>query len=73
MNKKIVLFLLILILCTSSLTLIKPVSSSEYIAKNTSENIWAEKASMEQARSDVAVAVVDGKIYAIGGLVLNTR
>jgi N-acetylneuraminic acid mutarotase len=71
MNKKIVLFLLILILCTSSLALIKPVSSSEYIAKNTSENTWAEKASMQQTRSDMGVAVVDGKIYAIGGLVLK--
>jgi hypothetical protein len=36
----------------------------------TKENTWVEKAPMPTARSDLGVAVVNGKIYAIGGTVL---
>jgi N-acetylneuraminic acid mutarotase len=71
MNNKILLILFLLSLTASSLILIKPVSSSEDDAKNAVENTWAEKAPMQQARADLGVAVVNGKIYAIGGLVLK--
>ena len=64
------LLLLILILTASSLTIINPASSSENEIKNPVENTWSEKAPMHQARADLGVAVVNGKIYAIGGIVL---
>jgi hypothetical protein len=58
--------LLVLFFLTSSLLIVdKPVS-----AASTVENSWVELAPMHQARADLGVAVVDGKIYAIGGKVL---
>jgi hypothetical protein len=35
------------------------------------ENTWIQKSPMQQARADLGVAVVNGKIYSIGGLVLK--
>ena len=40
------------------------------VANTVTQNSWAESAPMHQARADLGVAVVDGKIYAIGGQVL---
>jgi hypothetical protein len=71
MNNKILLILFLLILTVSSLMSIEPVLSSEDVVKNAVENTWAEKAPMQQARADLGVAVVNGKIFAIGGLVLK--
>jgi hypothetical protein len=52
-------------LISSLIIAAKPVS-----AASTVENSWVELAPMHQARADLGVAVVDGKIYAIGGRVL---
>ena len=59
--------LLILLLAVSCLITMKPVFSFSSAAENT----WAEKAPMHQARADLGVVVVNGKIYAIGGLILK--
>jgi type II secretory pathway pseudopilin PulG len=66
MNKS-VMPLIILILLASSLMAVKPASSLKDRAEKLVENTWTEKAPMHQARADLGVAVVNGKIYAIGG------
>jgi hypothetical protein len=55
--------MLILFLTASCLVMAKPASASEEIEDNS----WAPKAPMHVARSGLGVAVVNGKIYAIGG------
>ena len=62
MNKKATLFVFFL-LVSSNLIVAKPVSSSI----GTVENTWETKAPMHQARTELGVAEVEGRIYAIGG------
>jgi parallel beta-helix repeat protein len=54
---------------TSALILILSVSLSTFYIPliNAAENSWATKAPMQVERSRLGVAVVNGKIYAIGG------
>jgi hypothetical protein len=63
MGKSVVLLFVLIFLIASCVIVAKPVSSSA----NTAEDTWVEKASMPTARGGLGVAVVDGKIYVIGG------
>jgi N-acetylneuraminic acid mutarotase len=63
MGKSAVLLLVLVFLAASCLMVVNPVSSSAGVV----EDSWASKAPMHQARFGLGVAVVDGKIYAIGG------
>ena len=59
--------LLILVFLTSSLIIMdKPVSAASEVG-----NLSKQKAPMHQARSNLGVAAVSGKIYAIGGNTLS--
>jgi N-acetylneuraminic acid mutarotase len=60
MGKAASLLLVLLFLTASSLTVFKPVSA-------VTEDSWQQLASMPTPRSMLGVAVVNGKIYAIGG------
>jgi len=55
--------LLALVFLTASCLAVKPAFSSATVAEDT----WVAKAPMHQARAGLGVAVVNGKIYAIGG------
>ena len=59
---KSVALALVLVLLATSFVFMPPVSGS-------TEDTWATKASMSQARFGLGVGVVNGKIYAIGGRV----
>ena len=63
MRKAIALLVAIAFLTASVMALAQPASSST----GGTENTWVPKAPMPQARAGLGVAVVDGKIYAIGG------
>jgi N-acetylneuraminic acid mutarotase len=63
MGKSITLLLILIFLSASCGIVAKPAFSST----DTAENTWAIKAPMQVARAGLGVAVVNGKIYAIGG------
>jgi N-acetylneuraminic acid mutarotase len=65
--RKAVSLLVAIFLTASCIMAAKPAFSST----DTAENTWVTKAPMHVARSNLGVAVVDGKIYAIGGLAGN--
>jgi N-acetylneuraminic acid mutarotase len=67
MGKSAAAMLVLVFLTASSLIVVKPAFSSA----DTAEDTWETKAPMQQARDDLGVAVVNGKIYAIGGFVEN--
>ena len=62
-----VTLLLILFFLAASCLVVYPALSSAEIA----ENSWAPKASLSKARHSLGAAVVNGKIYAIGGIMLT--
>jgi hypothetical protein len=66
--RKSVAMIFAIFLAMSSLLVVKPASSSLAFS---AENTWAQKAPLQQARSDLRVAVVNGKIYAVGGFAEN--
>lgn len=56
----------LILLVTSFLALIQPAVSS-----GVAQNVWVGKAPMSQAKFDLGVAVIDDKIYVIGGSTLK--
>jgi hypothetical protein len=62
MRKGVALLLILVFLIAACLINAEPVS-----ATTVAENTWVSKAPLQQARSSLGVAVVNGKIYAIGG------
>ncbi len=65
MGKSVAIMLVLFFLTASCLIMVKSALSSEALE----EDCWVSKASMQVARDDLGVAVVNGKIYAIGGRV----
>ncbi len=67
MRKTVALLLALVFLTASCVMVAKPAFSSA----DTAEDTWATKEPMHVARSSLGVAVVNGKIYAIGGSAEN--
>jgi N-acetylneuraminic acid mutarotase len=63
MSKSVTLLLVLAFLVASCLSVTEPVFSSA----DSAGDLWESKAPMHEARIHVGVAVVNGKIYAIGG------
>jgi N-acetylneuraminic acid mutarotase len=63
MRKSAALLLALVFLIASCLMVAKPAFSFTSAAENT----WTQKAPMQEARHGLGAAVVDGRIYAIGG------
>jgi hypothetical protein len=66
MKKVWLLVLLYLFISGIFVTTFNPVIASKIV-----EDSWKTKSSMNQARTDLGVVAVDGKIYAIGGYTRN--
>lgn len=62
MSKSVVVLFVFVFLTASCLIKAEPVS-----AATVAENSWVTKAPMQKARANFGIAVVNGKIYAIGG------
>src|SRR4030067_1458919 len=62
MRKTVVLILFLVFLLE-----VLPLAANEATGAEASENSWVTKAPMHQARSDLGVANLNSKIYAIGG------
>ncbi len=67
MNKKLTSFLMIMILVSPVL------SMSQFFVNGSEENSWVAREPMPTARGGLGVAVVNGKIYAIGGSNTETQ
>lgn len=67
MDKSVALLLILIILSALCLIVAKPAYSSA----DATENTWISEAPMHEARENVGVVAVNGKIYAIGGDTLS--
>jgi N-acetylneuraminic acid mutarotase len=67
MRKSVASTLVLFFLLSSCLIVVKPAFSTS----DVSEDSWTQKAPMQQARANLGVATVNGKIYAIGGIALK--
>jgi len=67
MRQGVVLLLILVFLAASSLVVFKPAMSST----DVHSGYWVSKTPMQVARSGLGVATVNGKIFAIGGFVVN--
>jgi len=67
MNKKLVQSLIVILVVSMFL------STFQFLLADATENEWTTKASMPTARGGLGVAVVNEKIYAIGGLNNDTQ
>lgn len=65
MRKISVMFFCFLLAVNSSAVALGTVSATDLVL----ENSWNTKTSMDQARSGLGVVAVEGKIYAIGGII----
>jgi hypothetical protein len=63
MSKSVAAMLALLFVAASCMA-VKPALSS---TDDSAENTWVSKASMQKARANFGIAVVNGKIYAFGG------
>lgn len=69
MDKSAALLLVLVLMSASSTVCVQFASSSV----GGAENSWVTKAPMREARNNLGVAVVNGRIYAIGGDTLGGR
>jgi N-acetylneuraminic acid mutarotase len=67
MSKSIALLIVFVFVIAPCLVMFNPVSA------DASWNTWVSKAPMHAARSGLGVAVVNGKIYAIGGVAFDSK